>query len=73
MVAAECDETRVVLPVGCERHEHLASHSVVAQGRERRAMQERPVALLNLSDGVFVIVPAVNGCEHMVKGRKTRS
>ena len=56
VVAAESDDARVVLAVSRERHERLASEGIIAEGREGRTVEERLVAVLDLLDGVLVVV-----------------
>ena len=56
VVPSERDHPRVVLPVLRDRHERPARERIVRQGRERRAVQQGPVAVLDLLDRVGVVV-----------------
>ena len=56
VVPAESDDTRVVLAIRRERNKRLASEGVVAERREGRTVEERLVAVLDLLDGVLVVV-----------------
>lgn len=56
MIAAERDNARVVFSVGRDGHEGLARQRVVAEGRERLAVEELLMSVLNLLNGELVIV-----------------
>ena len=56
MVPSERDHPRVVLPILRDRHERHARERIVRQGGEWRAMQQVPVTVLDLLDGIRVVV-----------------
>lgn len=56
VVPSERDHARVVLSVLGEGHERCARQRVVRQRRERRAVQQRLVSVLDLLDRVRVVV-----------------
>jgi hypothetical protein len=56
VVPSERDHPRVVLPVLRNRHERRARERIVRQSGERRAMQQVPVTVLDLLDGIRVVV-----------------
>lgn len=56
MIAAERDNAGMVLSVGRDGHEGLARQRVVAERRERLAVEELLVSVLDLLNGELVIV-----------------
>ncbi len=56
VVPSERDYPRVMLPILRDRHERHARERIVWQGGERRAVQELPVSVLDLLDGIGVVV-----------------
>ena len=56
MISPEGNDARMMLSVGRDGHERLASRGVIPEGGEGFAMEQGLVSLLNLLDGELVVI-----------------